>query len=151
MDRLTHYDNEGRLYASRGYEVALARLAAYEDTGLYPEYIKELSADANAMVKAINAKAALDEADRTVLSKALETYGAEAQTLMVFEEFAELQKELCKEARGKDNLMEIAEEIADVQIMLEQMIILHNCADAVKGFRIAKLCRLSEKLVEEAL
>lgn len=125
------------------------RLKAYEDTGLEPEYIRELLADANAMLKAINAKAALDEADRTVLSKALETYGAEKQTLKVYEEMAELQKELCKNSWGADNLMEIAEEIADVQIMLEQMIILHDCADAVKGFRIAKLLRLSEKLVEE--
>ena len=44
--------------------------------------------------------------------KALETYGADAQTLMVFEEFSELQKELCKHARGKENRLEIAEEIA---------------------------------------
>ena len=126
------------------------RLKAYEDTGLEPEYIPELLADANAMVKAINAKAELDKTDRTVLSKALETYGAEAQTLMVFEEFAELQKELCKHARGKDNTMEVAEEIADVQIMLEQMIILHNCAEEVKGFRIAKLLRLAERIEEDA-
>ena len=31
---------------------------------------------------------------------ALSTYGAEAQTLMAMEEMAELQKELCKHARG---------------------------------------------------
>ena len=31
---------------------------------------------------------------------ALEKWGADAQTLMVFEEMAELQKELCKNARG---------------------------------------------------
>ena len=126
------------------------RLKAYEDTGLEPEYIPELLADTYAMVTAINVKEELEKADRTVLSKALETYGAEAQTLMVFEEMSELQKELSKHARGKDNTMEIAEEIADVQIMLEQMIILHDCADAVKGFRIAKLIRLAEKLEEGA-
>ena len=39
-----------------------------------------------------------------------------------FEEMSELQKELCKHDRGKDNREAIAEEIADVQIMLEQMI-----------------------------
>lgn len=149
MDRLTHYDGDGRLYASRGYEVALARLAAYEDTGLTPEHIKELLADANAMLTEIKAKAALDRADKTVFSTALEVYGAEAQTLMVFEECSELQKELCKHARGKDNTMAIAEEIADVQIMLEQMIILHDCAEEVKGFRVAKLFRLSEKLAAD--
>ena len=30
--RLTHYDNDGRVYSSRGYEVALAKLAWFEDT-----------------------------------------------------------------------------------------------------------------------
>lgn len=50
---------------------------------------------------------------------ALDTFGPDAQTLMMFEEMSELQKELCKHARGKDNREAIAEEIADVQIMLE--------------------------------
>ena len=40
--------------------------------------------------------------DRIILEKALDTYGAQAQTLMVMEEMSELQKELCKHARGKD-------------------------------------------------
>lgn len=124
------------------------RLKAYEDTGLKPEYISELLDDANAMVKEIKAREAQDKADRALFCKVLEAYGAEAQTLMVFEEFSELQKELCKHARHKDNHMEIAEEIADVQIMLEQMIILHDCAGEVKGFRAAKLIRLAEKLPE---
>ena len=48
---------------------------------------------------------------------------------MMFEEMAELQKELCKNARGKDNRAEIAEEIADVHIMLDQMEILPNCKE----------------------
>ena len=30
MDKLTWYDEDGRLYCRRGYEVALARLASYE-------------------------------------------------------------------------------------------------------------------------
>jgi len=31
MERLTHYDEDCRVWSSRGYEIALARLAAYED------------------------------------------------------------------------------------------------------------------------
>ena len=62
-----------------------------------------------------------------IYCEALNKWGAEAQTLMGFEEMSELQKELCKHARGKDNREAIAEEIADVQIMLEQMMILHDC------------------------
>lgn len=77
---------------------------------------------------------------------ALDTWGADAQTLMVFEEMSELQKELCKHARGKDNREAIAEEIADVQIVLEQMILLHDCATEVEDFRREKLKRLEARL-----
>ena len=59
--------------------------------------------------------------------RAIDTYGPDAQTRMVMEEMAELQKELCKNSRGADNLASIAEEIADVEIMLEQMMVLHDC------------------------
>ena len=84
------------------------------------------------------------EAD--IYRAALEKWGADAQTLMVFEEMAELQKELCKNARGKDNRGSIAEEIADVQIMLEQMIALHNRRAMVRTYKAAKLDRLKERL-----
>lgn len=83
------------------------------------------------------------------LKRALDTYGAEAQTLMVFEEMAELQKELCKHARGADNRENIAEEIADVFIMLDQMMMLHDCAGAVAEYRHRKITRLADRLKEE--
>ena len=54
------------------------------------------------------------EAD--IYRAALEKWGADAQTLMVFEEMAELQKELCKNARGKDNRGSIAEELSLIHI-----------------------------------
>lgn len=41
MDKLTWYDNDGRIMCRRGYEVALARLASYEATGLTPEECAE--------------------------------------------------------------------------------------------------------------
>ena len=77
---------------------------------------------------------------------ALSTYGAEAQTLMVMEEMSELQKELCKHARGADNRAAIAEEIADVLIMLDQMMILHDCTALTKDIKIRKLDRLADRL-----
>lgn len=77
---------------------------------------------------------------------AISTFGPDAQTLMMFEEMSELQKELCKHARGKDNREAIAEEIADVQIMLEQMIELHGCEDAVLCYKRHKLERLAERI-----
>ncbi len=80
--------------------------------------------------------------DSEIFKAALDKWGADAQTVMVFEEMSELQKELCKHARGKENTEQIAEEIADVQIMLEQMMILHSCGDAVKAYRRSKTERL---------
>ena len=87
-----------------------------------------------------------DENALRICREALQTYGAESQTLMLFDEMSELQKELCKHARGRRNRIEIAEEIADVQIMLEQMIMLHDCELAVSEMRRAKLKRLEERL-----
>ena len=84
--------------------------------------------------------------DKEIFEAALNTWGAIPQTLMVFEEMAELQKELCKHERGKNNVEQIAQEIADVQIMLDQMILLHNCEDAVKAYRKSKIERLKTRL-----
>lgn len=84
--------------------------------------------------------------EREIYKAAIEKWGPEAQTIMAFEEMAELQKELCKNARGKDNRGSIAEEIADVQIMLEQMITLHDCRAMVRHHKAAKIKRLQERL-----
>lgn len=86
-----------------------------------------------------------------IYRKALDTYGAEAQTLMAMEEMAELQKELCKHARGKDNRLEIAEEIADVWIMLIQMAMLHGCLVETERIIDIKTVRLAERLGEETV
>lgn len=77
---------------------------------------------------------------------ALEAFGAEAQMVMAIEEMSELTKELCKHRRGRDNVEAIAEEIADVEIMLQQMVILFDCAEQVETFRRYKLERLAERI-----
>lgn len=106
------------------------RLAEYEDTGLEPEDIMA-EATPGAMVKIASqilgvqpdrlrelVKAEKDGRDTQELyRRALAIWGPDAQTLMIFEEMSELQKELCKHARGKDNWGAIADEIADVLIM----------------------------------
>lgn len=84
-----------------------------------------------------------------IYEKALEHYGGEAQTLMMFEEMSELQKELCKHARGANNVDAIAEEIADVEIMLTQMMILHNCVLKVSEEKRRKLIRLEARIKQE--
>lgn len=68
----------------------------------------------------------MTDMERKTFFAALSRYGAQAQIMMVFEEMAELQDVLCKFLRGRvdgDTLANIAEEIADVGIMLDQMAI----------------------------
>lgn len=77
---------------------------------------------------------------------ALEAFGAEAQMVMAIEEMSELTKELCKHRRGRDNVEAIAGEIADVEIMLQQMVMLFDCAGQVEIFRRYKLERLAERI-----
>ena len=79
-----------------------------------------------------------------VCQQAVNHFGYQSQTMMAIEEMAELQKELCKHFRGKSNFYQIAEEIADVLIMMEQLIILHDCREAVDEWKFAKLMRLKE-------
>lgn len=83
-----------------------------------------------------------------VMQRALDTYGSAQQITMVFEEMSELQKELCKYLRGKYSPANIAEEIADVEIMLEQMKMLFCCTDDVRNERRRKVERLKGRLDE---
>ena len=84
--------------------------------------------------------------ENEILLSALTKWGAGMQTVMVFEEMAELQKELCKSLRGKDNRGYIAEEIADVRIMLDQMSMLFDVKQKEAEWREMKLHRLAERL-----
>lgn len=86
----------------------------------------------------------IDESE--VLHRALDTYSSQAQVVMVFEEMSELQKELCKYLRGRGSFEHIAEEIADVEIMIEQMKMLFCCTDDVRNERRRKVERLKERL-----
>lgn len=106
------------------------------------EALENLDAQLNACVAEDINKTRENE----ILLSALTKWGAGMQTVMVFEEMAELQKELCKSLRGKNNRGYIAEEIADVRIMLDQMVILHDCAEDVNVWRKVKLGRLEKRL-----
>lgn len=82
----------------------------------------------------------------SIYKRAIEKFGVGAQIGMVFEEMSELQKELCKYMRGKKNIQEIAEEMADVEIMLGQMKVLFGVDQAVDEEKERKIRRL-EKLL----
>lgn len=65
-----------------------------------------------------------------ILEQAVEKYGKEAQVYQTVEEMSELTKELIKNVnRGKSNVQEIAEETADVIIMLYQITMIYNKED----------------------
>ena len=83
--------------------------------------------------------------EKGVYKEALDKWGA-AQIIILFEEMAELQKELTKYLRGKENRIEIAEEIADVEIMLAQMKILFGIEEGVERYKKLKIQRLQERL-----
>lgn len=82
-----------------------------------------------------------------VLKRALKTWGEEAQMLMVVEEMSELMKEILKNInRKKDNIAQIVEEPADVEIMLEQLKENYNIEDKVAAYKAEKI-----KLIEQRL
>lgn len=63
------------------------------------------------------------------LIRVIKTYGVQAQITVLFEEMAELQKELCKQRRKQGNIEQITEELADVLIMLKQLQVILNLPD----------------------
>lgn len=91
----------------------------------------------------------MTETERKIFNTALKLYGGQAQIMILFEEMAELQDVLCKLLRGRvdgNTIANIAEEIADVGIMLDQMKIEFQVENAVKKQRIHKVQRLRERI-----
>ena len=79
-----------------------------------------------------------------ILGNAVQTWGKEAQTDMMIEEMAELTKEILNERRGREH--NIAEEMADVQIMLAQMEIIFQNSKEVGRIFWEKVARLDRRL-----
>lgn len=82
-----------------------------------------------------------------IYRKVIGKYGIEAQLDMVIEKMSELTKEICKIKRGKGKYMNIVEEIADVEIMLDQLkMICQIRVNDLHGMKFQKLERLKEVL-----
>jgi len=81
-----------------------------------------------------------------IYKKSIEKWGKGLQILMLHEEMAELQKETCKELRDKGDIVKLAEEVADVEIMLEQVKFMLKINQLVEESKIGKLKRLEEIL-----
>ena len=87
-----------------------------------------------------------EQAEYRILVRAIDTYGPDAQLKMVLEEMSELQKEICKFWQGKDNKGQIAEEVADVEIMLKQVRMIFGIDQDTDYLKKQKLLRLMKRL-----
>lgn len=100
--------------------------------------------------------------DKEILKRAINTYGSEAQIDVCIEEMSELTKAIIKFKRASQKIdfmdvrafrnyiaakvSDIAEEIADVEIMLEQMKMIFKCEDEANKQVDNKLKRLGDRL-----
>ena len=83
--------------------------------------------------------------EKEILDTAIELYGKRNQTKKAVEEMAELTWNLCREETDHD-LDNMAEEIADVRIMCDQLEIMYGLEKECKNYRERKLKRLAERL-----
>ena len=81
---------------------------------------------------------------------AIDHYGEEMQHIVCMEELSELSKEISKWLRGEDNVEEIAEEIADVMICIQQMCMIHDISkEKVDAIKERKISRTLKRIVED--
>lgn len=82
---------------------------------------------------------------KDICARAVKKYSIESQKRMAVEEAAELVNALMKEARGRVTDADIITEIADVQIMMEQLSIIYGY-EKVARERKRKLERLVARM-----
>lgn len=98
---------------------------------------------------------------RTLLRRAIRTYGTTQQIGKAIEEMSELTRALCRYAiesaapnasdmPDNDNWIHAVEELADVRIMLRQLEMILNCEEEAAEWEERKLLRLRARLDESA-
>lgn len=85
---------------------------------------------------------------KELYQKTLDLWGKELQINMVFEELGELITALSREIRGRNKPIDLAEEIADVEIMLDQLKFIYKMENDVFDLKIGKLARLEVRIRE---
>lgn len=102
-----------------------------------------------------------------ILQEAIDHYGEESQLDMAIEEMSELTKAICKYKRLKKSIVsnsmsvdkrvveweryyvtidDIKEEIADVLIMLEQLMMMFDCEERMSAIASKKIDRLKWRI-----
>ena len=83
-----------------------------------------------------------------IYEKAFKKWGKDPQLIMTFEELGELTNTLAKVIRGRGSLFDLADEIADVRIMLNQLVTIYDLKETVLARHRFKIKRLEERLNE---
>lgn len=86
--------------------------------------------------------------DEDIYLDAINVWGAQSRITKLFEEMAELTAAVCHHMEGRDTVEHIAEEIADVRIMLEQVEFLYQVKPMADKIREEKLDRLDRTIAE---
>ncbi len=96
--------------------------------------------------------------NKEILEKAIKKYGTHNQMLKCIEECGELSRAvsriLTELSSGEgfttnESMANLQEELADVSIMVEQMLMMFGCETDVKQYIAFKLNRLKERLEHE--
>ena len=92
--------------------------------------------------------------DEVILHNAIDFYGSSVQELKAMEELGELIRAIarartCDDEERDTAFQNLAEEMADVEIMLEQLKIIHNNRDKIKTWHCIKLGRLRTKMAKD--
>lgn len=78
--------------------------------------------------------------DYSICKRAIEVEGKNIQNYIAIEELSELQQAVCRKVRGRES--NIAEEIADVRIILKQLEILNSCEEEAERHYWSKIERM---------
>lgn len=146
-DRLERLSNQHIKVQYRSEELTISEMCGRMDD-LREE--NELLRDALAEMNETSDRTSRDE---RIMRQAVETYGVQAQCDVAIEEMAELTKALMKTRRVPDDdhaaqehaRSNVIEEIADVEIMIDQLKIMYG-EHYVNAVREQKLVRLESRL-----
>lgn len=89
--------------------------------------------------------------NKQIYTYLINKFGKKEQIIVAIEELSELQKELCKYLRyfGKIDINHISEEMADVEIMLEQLKVIFNNSIDVEYRKKEKIQRTVKRYIEK--
>ena len=88
----------------------------------------------------------MTEQEKEICLAALQAWGPKVQKLIIFEEIAEFLKIYAKCVRTKANYSELIDEIADMEIVLQQLKIMFDAESDVDEIVSQKLAKLAAKL-----